>query len=137
MSILLSSYHLVFLADILVGLMDGNATFWYGINCFWKRRVPSLHFCQKVIFNIFDFFFYFATTNRKIFKNTTYVCVRIKRYHVVDHRKGDIDQNRKKSQKCRKCKEGTLLFQKQLIPYQNVAFPSIRPTRISAKNTRW
>ena len=29
-----------------------------------------------------------------------YVCVRIKRYHVVDYRKGDIGQNRKKSQKC-------------------------------------
>ena len=31
-----------------------------------------------------------------------YVCVPIKRYHVVDHRKEDIGQNKKKSQKCQK-----------------------------------
>ena len=40
--------------------MDENATFWYGINCFWKKRVPFLHFRQNVIFNIFDFFSYFG-----------------------------------------------------------------------------
>ena len=38
-----------------------------------------------------------------IAKNNTlvyiYVCVHIKRYHVVDHRKGDIGQNSKKSKK--------------------------------------
>ena len=40
--------------------MDGNATFWYRTNCFWKRRVSTIHFRQKVIFNIFDFFPYFG-----------------------------------------------------------------------------
>ena len=29
-------------------------------NCFWQKRVPSLHFYQKVIFDIFDFFPYFG-----------------------------------------------------------------------------
>ena len=35
-------------------------------------------------------------------KNSLYVCVHIKRYHVVDHRKGDISQNKEKSQKSQK-----------------------------------
>ena len=30
------------------------------------------------------------------------VCVHMKMYHVVGYRKGDIGQNRKKNQKCRK-----------------------------------
>ena len=51
MSILLSNYHHEFLA-----VMDENATFWHGINCIWKRRVSTIHFRQKVIFDIFDFF---------------------------------------------------------------------------------
>ena len=41
-------------------VMDKNATFWYGINCFWKRRVCTIHFRQKVIFYIFDFFLILA-----------------------------------------------------------------------------
>ena len=41
-------------------VMDGNATFWYEIKCFWKRRVSTIHFRQKVIFDIFDFLYYFG-----------------------------------------------------------------------------
>ena len=71
------------------------------------------------------------------FKKRGTVCVHLYKkvaYHVVSFRKGNTSKNRKKSEKCQKClfdgnvkkgQEGTLLFQKQLIPYQNVAFSSI------------
>ena len=67
-----------------------------------------------------------------------YVCVRIKRYHVVDHRKGDIGQNRKKSQKCRKrlfdgnVKKGPSSFKNSWFHIKMMYFHPL-----PAKNSRW
>ena len=60
--------------------MDKNATLRYGINYLWKRRVPSSYFRQKVIFNIFDFFFLFWPISPFLWSTTWYLFIRTQTY---------------------------------------------------------